>query len=239
MNESLRALGWREDHEDPFGPAAGELARVAAVDRDQLLLVDAAGAFRAVLAGSFLREGADPAERPAVGDWVRVERGAADGPGRVRAVLPRRTVLARKMAGDRVAGQLIAANVDHVVVVQSCHFDFNLRRLERYLVMVRAGGAEPWVLLSKTDLVDATTLEAQRAQVLAVCGDAPLLTLSNPTCAGLDAFAARLRPGRTHCFVGSSGVGKSTLVNHLLGRHELERLAFPRVHSLKREGSVR
>lgn len=152
-----------------------------------------------------------------MGDWVRVERVSADGPGRVRAVLPRRTVLARKMAGAQVVGQIIAANVDHVVVVQACHYDFNLRRLERYLVMVRAGGAQPWVLLSKTDLVDPATLETQRAQVLAVCGDAPLLALSNLTREGLDAFAARLSPGRTHCFVGSSGVGKSTLVNHLLG----------------------
>jgi ribosome biogenesis GTPase len=211
----LASLGWRGDEDQP---ADGDLARVAAVDRHQLLLLDGSGTRRAVLTGRFLHDHENPADRPCVGDWVRVEAATDGGPARVSAVLPRRTLLSRKMAGDQVAGQVIAANIDHVVVVQACHFDFNPRRLERYLVMVRAGGAEPWVLLTKTDLVNADTLAGQLDQMRAVCGNAPLLTLSNQTREGLDEFAARLRPGDTHCFVGSSGVGKSTLLNHLLGK---------------------
>lgn len=221
FNSRLAALGWPGAGEQfPDFPAA-QPARVAAVDRDQLLLLGGNGPLRAVLAGRFLHEHGRGEDLPCVGDWVRVERAPEGGPGLVREVLPRRTSLSRKAAGPNVTRQMIAANLDHVVIIQSCHFDFNPRRLERYLVMVRAGGAEPWVLLSKTDLVDEATLAAQLEQVRALCGDAPVLTLSNLSGAGLDSFAARLLPGRTYCFVGSSGVGKSTLVNHLLGRERL------------------
>jgi ribosome biogenesis GTPase / thiamine phosphate phosphatase len=117
---------------------------------------------------------------------------------------------------------MIAANVDYVIIVQSCHYDFNLKRLERYLVMVRDGGADPCVLLTKTDLVEPDVLASQLAQIRAAGVTAPVLTLSNVTRDGIDELKRTLLPSKTYCFVGSSGVGKSTIINHLLGRERLQ-----------------
>ena len=167
MNSShLEALGWNEWFEARArvavtGGRCGEPtrpARVAAVDRDQLLLLDAAGVFRGKLSGKFLHEAVAALERPCVGDWVCVEKAPGDSFAIVHAVLERRTGLGRKAAGESVELQMIAANVDVVVIVQSCHYDFNLKRLERYLVMVWDGGAAPCVLLTKTDLVTPEVL---------------------------------------------------------------------------------
>lgn len=219
----LNSLGW----DDWFAARAdcrpGEtLARVAAVDRDSWLLMDPAGTFRARLAGSFLHRHRLSHELPCVGDWVCVQRHSPDTVGMIHAVLERRTVLRRKSAGDTVEYQMIAANVDGVIIVQSCHFDFNLNRLERYLVMVSDGGAEPYILLTKTDLVDPALLASQLAEIRAAGIVAPVLTLSNVTHDGLNELGKLLQPGRTYCFVGSSGVGKSTLINQLIGRERLE-----------------
>jgi ribosome biogenesis GTPase len=117
---------------------------------------------------------------------------------------------------------MIAANVDYVIVVQSCHYDFNLKRLERYLVMVRDGRAEPRVLLTKTDLVEPHVVASQLAEIRAAGITAPVLTLSNVTRDGVDDLKRMLLPGKTYCFVGSSGVGKSTLINRLVGREMQE-----------------
>jgi ribosome biogenesis GTPase len=118
--------------------------------------------------------------------------------------------------------QMIAANVDYVLIVQSCHFDFNPRRLERYLVMVMEGGAEPYILLTKTDLVEPAALATQLAEIQAAGITAPIVPLSNVTQDGLDDLKRLLLPGKTYCFVGSSGVGKTTLINQLIGREILE-----------------
>lgn len=220
---TLAALGWDAAWQEAAArctPAA-DVARVAAVDRDQLLLLGEAGAFRARLSGRFLHEAVSSADRPCVGDWVCVEKTAADEFGLVQAVLPRRSVLQRKAAGSGVEVQLIAANIDVVFIVQSCHFDFNLNRLERYLVMVRGGGAEARVLLTKTDLVTPEVLAEQLAQICRAGIEAPVLTLSNVTQEGLASLQEALRPAQTYCFVGSSGVGKSTLVNGLIGQAQL------------------
>lgn len=218
----LSGLGWSEWFEERSRCEPGQsFARVAAVDRELLLLVDRDGPFRAKLAGSYLHRHPQPQELPCVGDWVRLERKASDGFGVVHGVLERRTLLRRKSAGSPIQSQLIAANVDCVVIVQSCQFDFNVKRQERYLVMVMDGGAEPQILLTKTDLVKRGVLEEQLAQIRTAGIRAPVMTLSSVTGDGVEALQRSLLPGKTYCFVGSSGVGKSTLINRLIG-HEAQ-----------------
>jgi ribosome biogenesis GTPase / thiamine phosphate phosphatase len=224
-HSSLESLGWDNWFEEQARlhcDPTGAVARVAAVDRDQLLLLNETGAFRAKLSGKCMYESASPLELPCVGDWVCVEKSQADQFGLVRGLLGRKTSLCRKAAGESVEHQMIAANIDFVVIVQSCHYDFNLKRLERYLVMVRDGGAAPYVLLTKTDLVGHEVLAAQLAQIRSAGVNAPVLTLSNVTREGIDELNGVLSPGKTYCFVGSSGVGKSTIINGLVGRDVLD-----------------
>jgi ribosome biogenesis GTPase len=187
-----------------------------------LLLIDEMGAFRAKVSGSYLHRRRLTQELPCVGDWVCVAKDRDGDFGLVRARLDRRTVLRRKAAGDAVEYQMIAANVDYVIVVQACHCDFNLKRLERYLVMVMDGGAEPTILLTKTDLVEPDVLASQLAEIRAAGVSAPVLPLSHVTGEGVDELKRMLLPGKTYCFVGSSGVGKSTNINELIGREMLE-----------------
>jgi ribosome biogenesis GTPase len=219
----LDALGWS----DWFASRADckpteTVARVAAVDRDQWLLVDQGGAFRAKLAGRYVHLHRLNQDMPCVGDWVCVDKPSEDGVGVIRALVERRTSLCRKTAGNVVETQMIAANLDAVLIVQSCHFDFNVNRLKRYLVMVMEGGAEPCILLTKTDLVSPAVLGAQLAEIRSAGIAAPIVPLSNATLEGLEAVRRLLSPGKTYCFVGSSGVGKSTLINRLIGRERME-----------------
>ena len=226
QHSELNELGWsgwfaQRAHCEPIET----VARVAAVDRDQLLLVDQGGQFRAKLSGNYLHHHRLSQELPCVGDWVCVERQSGDDFGVIHALLERRTSLRRKSAGNSMDYQMIAANVDYVLIVQSCHFDFNPKRLERYLVMVMEGGAEPYILLTKTDLVSPAALDALLEEVRAIGITAPIVPLSNVTGDGLEDVRRLLLLGKTYCFVGSSGVGKSTLINRLVGGERMETCA--------------
>ncbi len=225
MNQycELSELGWSDwfaQRAECRAPDA--FARVAAVDRDQFLLVDLDGSFRAKLAGRYLHHHQLNQELPCVGDWVCVEKHSGDDFGVIHALLERRTSLRRKSAGNVTEYQMIAANVDYVLIVQSCHFDFSPKRLERYLVMVTEGGAEPYILLTKTDLVAPAVLATQLAEIRSLGITAPVVPLSNVTRDGVADVERLLLPGKTYCFVGSSGVGKSTLINHLVGREAMD-----------------
>lgn len=222
---NLEALGWSawfEEQARTVCDPTNSVGRVAAVDRDQLLVINETGTFRAKLSGKYMYESVSSSELPCVGDWVCVERSTADQFGIIHGVLGRKTSLRRKAPGESVDYQMIAANVDVVFIVQSCHYDFNPKRLERYLVMVLDGGATPYILLTKTDLVGPDVLASQLANIRSAGIDAPVLMLSNVTREGVDELNRVLLPGKTYCFAGSSGVGKSTIINGLVGRAVLE-----------------
>lgn len=216
----LAALGfdrWFEEQAAPLLQPGHTMARVTAVDRGAFLVRDQDGETYAELSGKF-RFGVESAiDLPCVGDWVCVKRHASGGPAMIYRVVPRRTFLRRKCAGEQVDFQMIAANVDVAFVVQSCHFDFNLRRLDRYLVMAADGGAEPMILLTKSDLIAPEELERTLADIRQSGATAGILALSSVTGAGFDELRRVLVPGRTYCLLGSSGVGKTTIINHLIG----------------------
>lgn len=218
--QQLEKLGWNpwfDGLRALQGYSHEQVARVAAVDREQLLLLNTTGTFRARLSGSYLHHNRRPEALPCVGDWVCVEKGPQDDIGIIHCLLDRRSSLQRKAVGSSGEAQMIAANLDYAIIVQSCHFDFNLNRLERYLVMVAQGGAEPIILLTKTDLIEPEQLAELCDRISNAGIVAPLLTLSNITGEGIDGLQQHLLPGKTYCLVGSSGVGKSTLINRLTG----------------------
>jgi ribosome biogenesis GTPase len=198
------------------------VARVTAVDRGRYLVRDELGEIPAELTGRYQHEAAGAAAVPCVGDWVCVHLRDARSHATIHQLLRRRSFLRRKSPGRDVEFQMIAANIDVAFVTQACHFDFNVRRLERYLVMVREGRIQPVVLLTKTDLVDRQALEDMLASVRRAGIDVPLVPVSNLTGAGLDEVRRLVLPGRTCCLLGSSGVGKTTLINQLSGGAALE-----------------
>jgi ribosome biogenesis GTPase / thiamine phosphate phosphatase len=191
-------------------------ARVIAVDRDLYTVRPTGGEdIQARLAGRFRHEAEDATQLPCVGDSVAVE--ISGEMGLIHDVLPRDTVLRRKRPGKDVDFQLIAANIDVAFIVQGCHFDFNVRRLDRYLVVCRDGGIRPVIVLSKSDLVREDDLAGMIQQIRDAGIDADILSISNVTGVGLDRLTEMLEPGLTYCLLGSSGVGKTTLINRLLG----------------------
>lgn len=192
-----------------------------AVDRGGCVVRGETGEVNAELAGKLRFTAELGLDLPCVGDWVRVQYQGGGSPAVIHEVLPRKTLLRRKYAGKTVDFQAIAANIDTAFIVQSCHFDFNVRRLDRYLVVAHEGGITPVIVLSKTDLVSPEELDSKMEQIRHAGITAEILPLSNLTGSGIDEFRQHLVPDSTYCLLGSSGVGKSTLINRLIGHEEL------------------
>ena len=214
---TLDQLGWSAalatDHV-PHAALGREPARIMAEDRGSYVVRTADGERRAAITGRFRHEaGAEPSGFPAVGDWVAIDGGPDDAA--IHAVLARRTAIVRQAPGKRTEAQVVGANVDVVFIVISLNLDLNMRRLERYLAVAWESGAEPVVVLSKADLVEDPA--AILAEVEGIAIGATILMVSAIDGRGVDEVRARIGTGRTVAFVGSSGVGKSTLLNVLAG----------------------
>jgi len=173
------------------------------------------GEIEAVLSGRLKHEATGQGDLPAVGDWVVVRKRPDEGRGVIVSVLPRRSRFSRRTAGHVTDEQVVAANIDVIFVVMSFDADFSLRRLERYLLLARESGARPVVLMTKADL--ASDLASQVAEVLTVAGDAPVHVLSPKFNEGIEQVTPYMAPGHTGALLGSSGVGKSTIINRLVG----------------------
>ena len=220
----LSELGFDQWFVDQAGEPCGSglsVARVTAVDRGRFLVRDATGEVPAELTGRYLHDAVGTGDVPCVGDWVCVQLLDARSHALIHRLLPRRSFLRRKAPGRDVEFQMIAANIDVAFVAQACQFDFNVRRLERYLVMAREGRITPVVLLTKTDLVAPDALEEMVASVRRAGIDVPLVPVSSVTGAGIEEIRRLVQPGQTCCLVGSSGVGKTTLINLLAEGAEL------------------
>lgn len=214
----LTRYGWDPGLEALFETHAREglvPGRVLTATRECYRLATPHGELAAELSGRLRFSADSPAELPGVGDWVAARAFPGDGLAVVDAVLPRRTALVRRAAGRRAEAQLLAANVDLLLVASPLGGDLRERRIERFLALAREAGVPPAVVLTKADL--ATDPDSARAAAAAIAGTAPVLAVSARSGEGLDALSTLLAPRLTAALLGPSGAGKSTLVNALLG----------------------
>lgn len=216
----LEQYGWDEGWQRACATQAQrglEPARVIAAHTHIYMLLTREGEKLAHVSGRYRHLASERHEFPTVGDWVLCSVDQKSGRTQIQGLLPRRTCFVRKMAGATTDRQVVAANVETIFVVMACDNDFNLRRLERYLVLTRDSGAAALVLLNKAD--QAGDSQARREDVeRLVQGDVPVRLISARTGQGFDQLAGDLRPGETVALLGSSGVGKSTIINRLAGR---------------------
>lgn len=222
LTESLACNG-EEDFPLPERPCEPfeSIARVTAVDRNRYIVRNAESEVPAKLAGRVAHSSESPVDLPCVGDWVRASYHDSGTHASILEVLPRRSFLRRKRPGENVEYQMIAANIDVAFVVQSCHYDFNVRRLERYLVVISEGHIEPVILLTKIDLISPMAVEQLVSQIRYAGIGARIIPLSNTTGEGVEEIRELILPGKTYCLLGASGVGKTTLVNRLIGDSDL------------------
>jgi ribosome biogenesis GTPase len=216
---NLPSLGWNPFFEKAFEDHAADgciPARVAVQMKGQYVVYSIHGELRGEVTGKLLYAARGPEDLPAVGDWVAIRPRLSEGTATITAVLPRKSKFSRKAPGKRVEEQIVASNVDIVYLVSSFDAAYNLRRLERYLVVASSSGASPVVLLNKADL--AMNREDKKKEVAAIAGDVPVHLLSAKRGEGLETVMLYLGPGVTGALLGSSGVGKSTIINALLGR---------------------
>jgi len=194
-----------------------ELARVLAVHKDSFTISNGVVDVLAELVGKIIFTASSPIDYPAVGDWVFATFYDEDSFGIIHQVLSRKSLLKRKTPGKKVDFQLIAANIDVAFIVQSLNDNFNLRRLERYLVMVNESDIKPIVLLSKSDLLSGEDIAKRMDEIKKIMPSLETVTFSNENESGLDSVKAIMQPCHTYCLLGSSGVGKTTLINNLIG----------------------
>ena len=222
----LTNFGWSEFFEINFKSYEGYTAgRVALEHKNLYRVYTQDGEVLAELSGKLRHEAVNRSDLPAVGDWVVTRSRPEHGRVIIEAVLPRRTSFARKVAGSRTEEQIVAANIDTIFVLTSLNQDFSLRRIERYLFIACESGANPVIILSKSDLCDRV---ADRIiQVQAVAHSVPIHAISVVRESGFHDLAQYFKHGQTVALLGSSGVGKSTLINHLAGDAHLKVQTVP------------
>jgi ribosome biogenesis GTPase len=218
VRKRLEGFGWNElleAHLAALGRPAWVPGRVTLHLRNAYIVVTEEGEIRSHAAGRLRHAAAGPADYPAVGDWVALQSPEREGAAIIHAVLPRRSAFIRKEAGSRTIAQILAANIDIAFLVSGLDGELNPRRIERALVLAHESGARPVVVLNKADLLPPD--DELMADLRSVAGGVPLLPVSARDGTGIAALRALLPPGITGVLIGSSGVGKSSIMNRLFG----------------------
>lgn len=201
-------------------------ARVTAEHRGAYGVKNAEGEYLAKITGKLMHIAESPEDYPAVGDWVAIEK-SGEKTAVIRSILPRKTLMKRNFGdknrlGKKNETQVLAANIDVAYIVQSVGRDFSLNRFERYFAIAKAGGVQPAVILNKIDLISREELNGKLDRIRRRFGDVSVFATSMVSGEGLEQLKKNILPGKTYCFLGSSGVGKSTLINFLLGQETIK-----------------
>lgn len=218
MSIDLKEYGLNERFEQEATLYEGLfLARVVEQHRDLYRVVCKGGEISAGVSGKLAHDASDQTDFPAVGDWVMIDRTCEEsGSAVIHHVLRRKSMLARQSAGTAASGQIIAANIDTVFICMSLNADFNLRRMERYLTLVWDSMATPVIVLTKSDLCD--DLQQKLDEIATVSMGIEVIICSSEDGSGFEEISTHIECGKTIAFIGSSGVGKSTLINRLVGQ---------------------
>lgn len=196
-----------------------EIVRVLEVQKNSYRVSDGDTEYHAHVSGKFLNGITSSLDYPAVGDWAVVQKLADEKKAVIHHTLSRRSQFIRQAAGAVTAGQVVASNMDTVFIVNSLNHDVNMRRIERYIITVYEGGATPVVVLTKKDITTPEDLVRIIEQVEEIAIGVTIVSISNVTGEGFDSLTPFLSPGKTIALLGSSGVGKSTLINRLMDSH--------------------
>ena len=217
--DNLEKLGfdnWFQDKIDLSKTADLKIVRVISVNKNSFVVSNGVKDIYAELTGKFLFNSEDSLDLPAVGDWVYAQLFDDDELAIIHEILPRKSILKRKASGKKVEFQLIAANIDTAIIMQSLDSNFNLRRLERYLVMINEGKITPAIFLSKSDLISADEIEMKKDEIRKILPDVTITAFSNNIASDIESIKIFFEPFKTYCLLGSSGVGKTTLLNNLI-----------------------
>ena len=206
---------WFFDRIDPTKLIDHQIARVITVHKDSYTINNGKGDVSAEVTGKLMFSADSSLDYPATGDWVIAQYYDNNSFAIISEIVTRKSVLKRKTSGKNIEFQLIAANIDTGLIVQSLDTNYNLRRLERYLVMVNESDIQPVVLLSKSDLLPVNEIDKKITEIQALIPDIRVVPFSNKDQTGLQHVKELLVPSKTYCLLGSSGVGKTTLINNL------------------------
>jgi ribosome biogenesis GTPase / thiamine phosphate phosphatase len=221
---NLNDLGFTSFHADMLDVDSNtfKIARVISVNKESYKIHNGEKELFAKVTGNLLYSSDSPEDFPTVGDFVLFQSFEDDSLAIIHKTLERKTLLKRKTPGKKIEFQLIAANLDFAIIIQSLDNDFNPKRLERYLAMVNEFGIEPIILFSKSDLINEHERNKIITNIKSSLSDLKVISFSNFDDSNIDLINSIFMPNKTYCLIGSSGVGKTTLLNNLIGRNEFK-----------------
>ncbi|MDP2302561.1 MAG: ribosome small subunit-dependent GTPase A [Ignavibacteria bacterium] len=218
MND-IEKLGfdkWFQDKSETSKSDSFQIVRVISVNKNSLTVSNGKKDIYAELTGKFLYNSDSPLDLPTVGDWVYAQLFDDDSLAVIHEIFPRKSLLKRKTSGKKIEHQLIAANIDTAIIIQSLDSNYNLRRLERYLVMINESNITPVIFLSKSDLLSIEEIESKKNEIIQIIPDIKTEVFSNNNKLDIENIKNYFTPFKTFCLLGSSGVGKTTLLNNLI-----------------------